>query len=154
MSLAQISRHRIWRMLPWLALATGVNTSVLLGVIVWRAAKQDMSISALTLTLLGWVGVATYLAFTDVRTRCTHFEMSLPAASRSLWLNNLTATLAGGLIIVGLTLGVIALYSGLSTRTAVDPNRWVLAGVLCTGLVLATLLLQAPLPSGRSDRWE
>ena len=147
MSLARISRHRTWRMLPLWALATGVNTSLLLGVIIWRAGTQEKSVSAMTLTLVGWVGVATYLAFSDVRTRCTHFEMSLPAPSRSLWWNKLTATLAGGVIIVGLTLGVIALHSVLPIRVDIEPNRWVLAGVLYTGLVLATLLLQAPLPS-------
>ena len=52
-------------MLPIWALATGVNTSVLLGVIVYRAVRQHAPISALTLTLVGWVGVATYLAFAE-----------------------------------------------------------------------------------------
>jgi len=147
MSLAQISRHRILRMLPLWALATGVNTSFLLGVFVWRSASQHTPISALTMTLVGWVGVASYLAFTDVRTRSSHFEMTLPIASRTLWLNNLTATLTGGLIIVGLTLGVIALHSASPARVEVEPGRWLLAGVLCTGLALATLLLQVPRPS-------
>jgi len=147
MGLARIARQRVWHMLPLWALAAGVNTSVLLGVFSWRAAIETRSISVLTLTLVGWVGVATYLAFTDLRTRCTHFELSLPVTSRSLWLNNLMATLAGGLMMVGLTLGVIALHSALRSRVHVGPDLRLVAVVLCTGLALATLLLQAPRPS-------
>ena len=146
MSLMRIPRHRTWRMLPFWLLAAGVNTSALLGVAYWRAAAQNSSISALTLILVSWVGVATYLAFTDVRTRCTHFEMSLPAKSRRLWLNNLATTLAGGLLIVGLTLGLATLRIAPSVMGA-PPDTGVLAVALCSGLVLATLLLQARRPT-------
>jgi len=147
MRLAGIAGHRILHGLPLWALAAGLNTSVLLGIVYFRAARQQTTLSTLTVTLVAWVGLATFLAFADVRTRCTHFEISLPASSRRLWLNNLIATLAGGLILGGLCFGVIAAHSSLPLRVDIEPHLGVLAVALFAGFALAVLLLQAPRPS-------
>ncbi|MDH3628361.1 MAG: hypothetical protein OES25_12020 [Acidobacteriota bacterium] len=147
MSLARLARRRTWRMLPIWALATGVNTSVLLGLLAFRAASQEKTISTLMLIWVCWVGVATYLVFADARTRCSHFEMSLPVRARQLWANHLGSLLVGGFVNIGLALLVVAAHRLLLLRVNSDVSYWSLCVVLVTGVVLATLLLQLPRPT-------
>lgn len=140
-------RRRVWRLLPLWAIATALNTSVLLGAVAWHASTRHTTIPTLTVMLVTWVGVATYLAFADVRTRCTPFEMSLPVAPREIWLQSLVAVVGGGLVIVGLAAGVIAIHRALLTHIEFEPVGWLPPLTLCGGLILASLLLQAPKPS-------
>lgn len=153
MSLARIAVRRAWRRLPLLGLAAGLNTSVLLGVILWYAATQRTSVSPSIITIVAWVGVAAYLAFSDLRTRATQFEMSLPAPAHRLWLFNLAGTLSGGLLIVAVTLGIVAAHAALVSHVELGVNGPLLAATLATGLVLSTLLLQIPRPSLARIPW-
>ena len=147
MTLAGIARHRSWRMLPLWTFAAGVNTSVLLGIVAYRSVREEVTLSTLALALVGWVGVATYLAFADVRTRCSHFEMSLPVRARDLWLRNIFTHLVGGLVVIGSTLGVIVAHFAFRSGLSVTPRDRLLMVALVLGVVLATMLLQIPKPS-------
>jgi len=146
-SLARIAGHRAWRGLPLWALASGLNTAAVMGMIYWRVAAGRPSFPPLVAAVAAWIGLAAYLAFGGTRTRCGPFEMSLPAPSRRLWLLSLVAPLAGGLVIIAFSFGVIALHRAVVTRVDVEIGGWALASLLVVGLFLATLLLQAPRPS-------
>lgn len=147
MTVATLARRRTWRMFPVLAGAAALNASVLMGVLYWRAAATRGSVSAAALILAAWLGVALYLAFSDVRTRCTPFEQSLPVSARKLWWNHVIFLVAGALGIVVLTLGVIAVHRRLPVAVDIELGSWALGAILFAGGVLATLLLQAPRPS-------
>jgi hypothetical protein len=146
MSLAWFAARRTLRSLPMWALGLGLSTSTLLGLVFWGATAGGRSVSSLTLMSVVWVGVAVYLAASDVRTRCTPFDMTLPVGTRALWFNGLLATVAGGLAIVAVNVGIVTLFVALLTGPTVE-RYGLLTLLLGSGLVLAALLLRAPRPS-------
>jgi hypothetical protein len=146
MMLSRIGRDRALRSFPIWGIAAGVNTSVLLGVLAWRAAvRQGGSISTTSLILACWLGVGLYLAFGHVRTRCSGFDLSLPIPTRKLWLAHLLAILIAGGLVVAISVGAITAHlSLLGDRIIFEHSPAVVAALLGAGLVLAALLLQLP----------
>jgi len=149
--LSRIRRDRSLRSLPIWAIAALVNSSVLLGMIFWQRATQGVgSIPTMSLLLTCWLGAAVYLAFGAARTRCSALDVSLPIAARSLWLSHVVAVVIGGAVVIGLSLLAVALHEWLlDERTTLETGLPTLTALLAAGLLLATLLLQAPSPSLR-----
>lgn len=160
---------RIWhdsalRWMPlWLTI-TMLNSSVLLGLILWRRAAglRDLQPPASWLLIILWLAIAFYIVFGHVRTRCQRFEMTLPIRAELLWRRHLMAVfVAGGLVLAG-SLGVLVLHATLMNR--VDGQNLLvipysaLIGPLLAGLLLAAALVTSVQPGlqklrGRTTYW-
>ena len=151
MTLSRIRTDRSLRSLPIWAIAALINSSVLLGIVFLQRATQGAgSIPTTSLLLVCWLGAAVYLAFGAARTRCSTLDLSLPIAARSLWLSHVVAVVIGGAVVIGLSLAAVALHDLLlGDRILLETGLPALTALLAVGLVLATLLLQAPSPSLR-----
>ncbi len=143
----RIVRDGALRSLPIWALAALVNTSVLMGLLLWTQRAAG-SVPNLILILVGWSGIAVYLAFGQVRTRSNGFDLSLPIPTRELWLAHVMAIIIGAAVVGTLSLLALAAHRlTLGAQIVMGPSIPALAFLLGAGVVLGTLLLQAPSPS-------
>ena len=161
--------NRIWhdgaiKTLPlWLTI-TMLNTSMLLGLVLWRQASQarDPQPPLAQLLIILWLAIALYMLAGNVRTRCQRLEMTLPIASKTLWRRHLAGVaLAGSLVLAG-SFGVLALHGLLLTRVGREQVLEVpylsLVVPLLAGLLLATSLIDSVEPGlwklrGRRSYW-
>jgi hypothetical protein len=156
------------RLLPlWLTI-TMLNTSVLLGVVLWRQVSPSPHQSQILqppltqLLVVLWFPIALYLLFGNVRTRCHRFEMTLPIPAQTLWRSHLTAVMLAGFLVLAGSMGVVALHAQWLAR--LGPGRILdipfvsLTLPLLAGLMLAVSLIDAVEPglwklSGRKSYW-
>ena len=160
---------RIWhdgamRWMPlWLTI-TMLNTSVLLGAVLFRQASrhEDLQPSTAKILVILWLAVALYLIFGNVRQRCQQFELTLPIPSRTLWRRHLAAVLLAGVIVLAGSFVVLGLHSSLISRAG--RQSWLeipyasLVGPLFAGLLLAAALIGSVepgqwKPTGRRRYW-
>jgi hypothetical protein len=146
--LAWIRRDETLRgWLPWVLMGA-TATSVLMGTAVMSALREHAPIPTPTLILSTWIGVAAYLAFGRVRTRCSQFHLTLPISARRLWLIHLAAASAGGVIVALAAVGVVLVHvrvvPGLGTGAHLVAG---LAARAVTGVVLGVVLLQSARPA-------
>jgi hypothetical protein len=136
--------------------------SVLLGVIAFRVAATARSegldpgvwsISSFTTwACLFWCAVIPFFFAQGVRERASRLAVTLPVASRRLWVTHLVAVIGFGAAIFVVAAGFVALNSSLLIflfrgRNIFEPEVFKLAVYLGTGLILTTVLLQCPKPS-------
>jgi hypothetical protein len=145
--LAWIRRDEALRGWPVWLLVTSLNTSVIAGLLVLRAAERRSPVPAGGLLLAAWIGVALYLAFGRTRTRARPFHLTLPLSARRLWLGHVTAVvlMAGAVALAGVALE-LAHPRMLAGRVALEVRPLALAAHLLAGAALATVLLQLASP--------
>lgn len=160
---------RIWndsamRKLPlWLTI-TMLNTSVLLGVVLWRQAANERSQEPPVVQLLAilWLAISVYMLAGDVRTRCQRLEMTLPIPAKALWRNHQMAVVAAGSLVMAGSLGVLVFHSlmlsNVGRERVLDIPYLTLIGPLVGGLVLAASLIGLVEPDlwklrGRRSYW-
>jgi hypothetical protein len=161
---------RIWhddafRWMPlWLTI-TMLNTSVLLGAVLFRAARPagDGKLpSASTLLAILWLAIAFFIVFGHVRTRCQQLELTLPIATRALWRRHLAAVFVAGSVVLAGSVGVLAVHATLLSRVGRQETFAVPYGALVPpllgGLLLATSLISNVEPglwklTGRRNYW-
>jgi hypothetical protein len=145
--LTSIRQNPAIRTLPrWLAISSVTAALLMNYIVVQRQALEPSMLMG-----VAWLAFAIWLVFGEVRTRCTPFDMALPIPSRKLWLSHLIAVLVSGVAIVTVTAG---LFSGLvwllwkltGKSFVATPGLGGLAAHMCTGLILAVVLLQNPYP--------
>jgi len=145
MIFARIGRDRALRFISLWGIAAGVNTSLMAGLVLWHSVRQSGAIPTPLLVLVGWIGVAIYLAFGHVRTRCSDLDLSLPIPTRTIWLAHLLAVLAGGAVVVVISFVALALnWMLLAEAPPIRPGLATFGALLSAGFVLATLLTQVP----------
>jgi len=146
--LSQIGRDRALRSAPLWIVVTALNTSVLMGVIALRNARQESAVfPTRELTLVLGLALAVYLLAAGVRDRCRRIDMTLPLSTRNLWTVHSVATLLAGFLIIVASAGVLAVHlSILSSVAAFSAGTDVLVG-LCAQLAaiwfLAVMVMQA-----------
>ncbi|MCP3962197.1 MAG: hypothetical protein GY719_30510 [bacterium] len=148
--LAAIRRDDALRWLPlWISAGAGVAL-LLSGLYAYRAYGDPASGPA-TLTLVLWCAVAPYLAFGQVRRRCSRFDLALPLSSRRLWLAHIAAVLLAGAMVLAVSAALVVSISGLSGRFQGLPEPRLdalhLAVHLAVGLGLAVAVLEAARPT-------
>ena len=160
---------RIWhdnalRWMPlWLPI-TMLNTSVLLGVVLWKRSSDagDPQPPTSWLLLILWLAIAFYIVFGHVRTRCQPIEMSLPIPSVALWRRHLAAVFLAGTVVMAGSLAVLALHAALLAKIDRQPALHVpysvLIGPLLGGLLLAAAIVNSVDPAlqqlrGRPAYW-
>jgi hypothetical protein len=139
----------------WVVL-TALNSSVLLGLVFFFQATRDRSTPPPTdrLILVLWLAVALYLLFGRARTRCRRLDLGLPIPARDLWLSHAVAVALAGGVVLGMSLGVLALHGVLipdllrGKPPGIRIGPWV--APLAAGLLLAVALVQSLEPS----RWK
>jgi hypothetical protein len=146
--LAWIRRDETLRgWLLWVLMGAAA-TSALMGFAVWSAVRERVPIPTPVLVLSTWIGVAAYLAFGRVRTRCSPFHLALPLSARRLWLTHLAAAVAGGVIVALAAVSVVLVHArvvpGLGTGDHLVMN---LVARAVTGVILGVVLLQSPRPA-------
>ena len=160
---------RIWhddamRWLPLWLTVTMLNTSVLLGIVLWRQAtgSEDLQPPTGWLLIILWSAIAFYIVFGHVRTRCQRLEMTLPISSTALWRRHFGAVFLAGATVLGGSLGVLALHAGMMSKAGrlrfVTIPYFSLVGPLLAGLLLAAALVNSVEPGlqklrGRGSYW-
>jgi len=161
--------NRIWhdaasRRLPlWLTI-TMMNTSVLLGVVLWRQASQARNLQPPLIQLQGilWLAIALYLLAGNVRTRCQRLEMTLPVPALALWRRHLTAVFLTGSLVLAGSVGVLVLHAVMIAKVGrervLEIPYLTLLGPLLAGLLLAAALIDSVEPGlwklrGRRAYW-
>jgi len=160
---------RIWhddalRWLPlWLTI-TMLNTSVLLGVVLWRRATgiENLQPPTAWFLIILWLAVAFYILFGNVRTRCQRIEMTLPIPSAALWRRHLAAVFLAGATVLAGSLVVLVLHAQMMSKVGqlrlLDIPYSTLVGPLLAGLFLAAVLVNSVEPGlqklrGRRNYW-
>jgi hypothetical protein len=138
--LAQIWRDGALRSMPLWLVVTGLNTSVLVGALVFRAIRDSSEVSLTALATVLWLALAVFLGVCRGRARCSVLDLALPMSSRELWLGHLIATVLSGLLALGVSVGVIVAHEILIDRE-IGWQRVV--GPLVAGLVLVAVSLQS-----------
>jgi hypothetical protein len=148
MLLSQIRRDHAVRSLTLWLINNGVTTSVLTGLLVFRAVGSRTQASPALLILALWCGFAIYLVFGKVRTRAGQLDLSLPLPARRIWLGHVLAVLlAGALNLLVSALVVVAhlqVLEHLVFETPIEPLSWAL--LLITGLLLVVALVECQSP--------
>jgi len=156
---------RIWhyeamRWLPLWLTFTMLNTSFLLGIVLWRQATRadDLQPPVAGLLIILWFAIAFYIVFGKVRTRCQRLEMTLPIRSRTLWRRHLAAVLLAGATVLAGSMGVLALHTILLFRAGrqqmLEIPYTTLIGPLLGGLFLAVALVSSVEPGLQKLRGE
>ena len=115
--LSQIGRDRALRSAPLWIVVTALNTSVLMGVIAMRNARDDSpSFPSSELTLVLGLALAVYLLAGGVRSRCRRIDMTLPLSTRNLWTVHSIATLLAGLLVILASAGVLLAHMSILSR--------------------------------------
>ena len=167
----RIIHHGALRLLPlWLAI-TMLNTSALLGVVLfWQSSpSRAYSLPLTQLLVILWLPVALYLLVGNVRIRCLRVEMTLPISAQTLWRRHITTVMFGSSLVLAGSLAVGAAHSVLMTRVGrllvragrdpvVEVSYLTLIAPLLAGLLLAVSLIDAIEPglwklSGRKSYW-
>ncbi len=167
----RILHHGALRMLPlWLAI-TMLNTSALLGVVLfWQSSpSRAFSLPLTQLLVILWLPVALYLLVGNVRIRCLRVEMTLPISALTLWRRHITSVMLGSSLVLAGSLAVAAAHSILVARVGrllvragrdpvVEVSNLTLIAPLLAGLLLAVSLIDAIEPglwklSGRKSYW-
>jgi len=145
MILSRIASDRALRSVSLWIVAASVNTSVMAGLILWRSVRHGGAIPISWMVGAAWLGVAVYLAFGQVRTRCSGLDLSLPIPTRTIWTAHLVAVLIAGGVIIAVSFAALMLnWILLAGLDSVEPGPWLFGALLVAGFVLATLLTQLP----------
>jgi diacylglycerol kinase len=150
--LSQIGRDRALRTAPLWIVVTALNTSVLMGVIALRNARDESAVfPTRELTLILGLALAVYLLAGGVRNRCRRIDMTLPLSTQSLWTVHSVASLLAGFLIIGASAGVLVIHlSNLSRVAAFSAGTDVLVG-LCAQLAAIWFLAVMVMQSYRTD---
>ena len=150
--LSQIGRDRALRSAPLWIVVTALNTSVLMGVIAMRNARDDSpSFPFSELTLVLGLALAVYLLAGGVRSRCRRIDMTLPLSTRNLWTVHSIATLLAGLLVILASAGVLLAHMSILSRlTAFAGGSKELIGI-CAQLAAVWFLAVMVMQSYRTD---
>lgn len=150
--LSQIGRDRALRSAPLWIVVTALNTSVLMGVIAMRNARDDSpSFPFSELTLVLGLALAVYLLAGGVRSRCRRIDMTLPLSTRNLWTVHSIATLLAGFLILLASVGVLLAHMSILSRlTAFAGGSKELIGI-CAQLASVWFLAVMVMQSYRTD---
>lgn len=135
------------RNLPWWLAITALNTSVLIGLLLWRQAARgtDLAPPLTELLLVFWMAVAIYLLFGRPASRSPHLALTLPIPTRVLWRRQFVSSLIAGLVVLATSLGVLALHDWLldsgGGRPALQLEYSPFVLPLVAGLLLVTTLI-------------
>lgn len=145
MILSRIAGDRALRSVSLWIVAASLNTSVMAGLILWRSVRHGGEIPIGWMVGVAWLGVAVYLAFGQVRTRCSGLDLSLPIPTRTIWAAHMLAVLiAGGVIVAVSFISLILNWILLAGLDSVEPGPLLFSLLLLAGFVLAALLVQLP----------
>jgi len=150
--LSRIGRDRALRSAPLWIVVTALNTSVLMGVIAVRNARNDSpSFPFRELTLVLGLALAVYLLTGGVRSRCRRIDMTLPLSTRNLWTVHSIATLLAGFLILLASVGVLLAHMSILSRlTGFEGGSKELIGI-CTQLAAVWFLAVMVMQSYRTD---
>ena len=151
--LSQIGRDRSLRSVPLWIVVTALNTSVLMGVIAMRIARDgSASLPAHQLALVLGLALAVYLLAGGLLGRCRRIDLTLPLSTRNLWMVHSIATLLGGLLVLLASVGVLAGHMALlSTRFPNLSHSGELLVGLCAQLAAIWFLAVMAMQSYRTD---
>jgi hypothetical protein len=103
--------------------------------------SQTGAVTSTPLLVGGWILLALYLAWGQVRHRCGSFDLTLPVPARELWYASLVGSSLAATLMLAVILAVVAAILGLvGSRGSLDPLRAgevlrvgsiLLAGALC-----------------------
>ena len=150
--LSQVGRDRALRSAPLWIVVTALNTSVLMGVIAMRLARDEPALlPTRQLALILGLALAVYLLAGGVRSRCRRIDMTLPLSTRNLWtVHSIATCLAGLLVLLASAAMLTAHMSVLSRLAAFSANGKVLVG-LCVQLAAIWFLAVMAMQSYRTD---
>ena len=145
--LTRILRDPALRLLPvWVAMVA-TTVSVVMGVLVLNATKNEQPLPAVPLVVVGWLGVALFLLFGKVRVRASAFDLTLPLTARRLWLGHVLGVLLAGTVIALTILAVVMAHRLLPGTLGTTLGPWALLASLLSGLCLAVALMESQQPS-------
>ncbi len=150
--LSQVGRDRALRSVPLWIVVTALNTSVLMGVIAMRVARDgSASLPTRELALVLGLALAVYLLAGGVRSRCRRIDMTLPLSTSNLWTVHSIATYLAGLLVLLASAAVLATHmSILSRRAAFSGGGESLVG-FCAQLAAIWFLAVMVMQSYRAD---
>jgi|GEM_PF-1836180 len=157
--LRSLSRDDAIRRLPLWTVITALNTSVLVGSIVFGAARAAHAAGAAgtavpieRFVFPLWLAVAFYLAFGPVRTRCRPLDLALPLSARRLWLIHTAANALAGVVLLAASAAVVTAYGSVVKQPWAS---WSGAGLLALFIhvAAATALAVVLLQSARLHAW-
>ena len=115
--LSQVLRDQALRSSPWWIVVTALNTSLLMGVVAMRQARDGVGPPPTRqLALILGLALAVYLLTSGVRSRCRRFDMILPMSTRNLWLVHSIATCLAGLFILLASVAVLVAHMSILSR--------------------------------------
>jgi hypothetical protein len=115
--LSQVARDPALRSVPLWIVVTALNTSVLMGVVAMRLARNESEpLPTGQLALILGLALAVYLLAGGIRTRCRRLDMTLPLPTGNLWAVHSTAAYLAGLLIVLASAAVLAAHMSILTR--------------------------------------
>ena len=129
--LSQVARDPALRSVPLWIVVTALNTSVLMGVVAMRLARDQAGpLPTRQLALILGLALVVYLLAGGIRTRCRRLDMTLPLPTRNLWSVHSVATYLAGLLIVLASAAVLAAHMSILSRiSAFAGARNELAGI-------------------------
>lgn len=140
---ARIRRDDLWRTFwVWIPLVV-LNTALAVSILSWGTARSGARDPGSPFLTCFWFNLALFLIFGSGRSRCTPFDSSLPIRGRRLWLGHLLAVLLGGAVLIGTSLGALALVSLVVAKNTDFTIQLVELGVyLVGGTLLGALLME------------
>jgi hypothetical protein len=128
---SQVTRDRALRSSPLWIVVTALNTSVLMGVLSMRLARDESGQPPTRqLALVLGLALAVYLLTSGVRSRCRRIDMTVPLSARNLWIvHSLATCLAGFLILLASVTVLVAHLSILSRISESSGSRGELVAV-------------------------
>jgi hypothetical protein len=115
--LSQLTRDRALRSSPLWIVVTALNTSVLMGVIAMRLARDGSGQPPTRqLALVLGLALAVYLLTSGVRSRCRRIDMSVPLSTKNLWMVHSLATCLAGFLILLVSVAVLVAHLSILSR--------------------------------------
>ncbi|MGB5516684.1 MAG: hypothetical protein WBP36_19385 [Thermoanaerobaculia bacterium] len=153
--LSQIGRDRALRSVPLWIVVTALNSSVLMGVIAMRIARDESTrLPTRELALVLGLALAVYLLAGGVRSRCRRIDLALPLSTRNLWMVHSIATFLAGFLTLLASAAVLAAHMSILSRiSAFSGGGKVLVG-LCAQLAAIWFLAVMVMQSYRTDLWK
>ncbi len=153
--LSQIGRDRALRSVPLWIVVTALNSSVLMGVIAMRIARDASTrLPTRELALVLGLALAVYLLAGGVRSRCRRIDLALPLSTRNLWMVHSIATFLAGFLTLLASAAVLAAHMSILSRiSAFSGGDKVLVG-LCAQLAAIWFLAVMVMQSYRTDLWK
>ena len=159
-----ILQDTAFRTLPLWLIITMLNTSVLLGALIFSHAigPGDLRLPTNQLLVVFWLPIAIYLLAGKTRVRCYRIDMTLPIAATTLWKRHLSAVIVATSTVLAGSVGVLLFHSHLVFESvrgmALEVSLLPLVGPLMAGLSLAAVLMDAVEPGlwrlrGRPRYW-